>query len=128
MVNTSGLVIYAKDYKKLVQFYANVLNLKILEQTDDYGLVCSDNFELAIIKIPPSTAKTITISSPPQKRENTAIKPVFFVDNFESTRHLIQEYKGGMECPESVWIFNNYKVCDGFDPEGNIFQLRTSSI
>ena len=39
-------------------------------------------------------------------------------------RSLVVELGGGLNGPESEWRFQDCRVCDGHDPEGNVIQLR----
>lgn len=122
----SGVVIYAKAYKKLADFYSAMLPLKVVEQDDEFVLMESDSIELVILQVPTSMIETITISNPPDPRENIAIKPVFFIDNIQSARKCAHDYGGVVNHSDKEWMFRGYRVCDGYDPEGNIFQLRAS--
>ena len=121
---TSGLVIYAKDYKKLADFYAKVLQLNITERDDEFVLMESQGFELVILQAPPSIAEKITLSDPPTPRENTAIKSVFFVESIQAARGLAKDHSGFVNPSEKEWKFRGYTLCDGYDSEGNVFQLR----
>ncbi|NJN20074.1 MAG: hypothetical protein HC812_01245 [Leptolyngbya sp. RL_3_1] len=64
-VAASGFVIYAKDYQRLVDFYAAMLQLQIIEREDDFCLIGGDRFELVIVQAPADIAKQISISHPP---------------------------------------------------------------
>ncbi|MEO0538929.1 MAG: VOC family protein [Cyanobacteria bacterium P01_A01_bin.123] len=124
----SALVIYAKDYKKLAQFYSAVLQLEITEHDHEFILMASEGFELVILQAPASITQNISINDPPTRRENTPIKPVFFVNNLQTARNLAKDNGGFVNDADKAWIFNQNLVCDGYDPEGNIFQLRASHI
>ena len=57
-------------------------------------------------------------------RESVALKPVFFVkNNLPTLQALIEKFGGGLREPKD-WTLNGYVVCDGWDSDGNIFQLR----
>tara|TARA_R110001599_G_scaffold226761_1_gene425862 strand:- start:5205 stop:5438 length:234 start_codon:yes stop_codon:yes gene_type:complete len=57
-------------------------------------------------------------------REDTPIKPTFFIDiPLELIGEKIKEKNGAIYQPKS-WRLEGRQVCDGCDCEGNIFQLR----
>ncbi|MCC5904552.1 MAG: hypothetical protein JJT87_21795 [Halomonas sp.] len=57
-------------------------------------------------------------------REDTPIKPTFFIDiPLELISEKIKEQGGAIYQPKG-WSFGGRQVCDGCDCEGNIFQLR----
>lgn len=122
----SGLVVYAKDCKKLAEFYSTLLQLNVIESDAEFVLMELDGLELVIVQSPPTIAEKITITNPPNRRENTAIKPVFFIKNIQSIRELAQSHGGFVDHPQKEWEFRDSTVCDGYDPEGNVFQLRAS--
>lgn len=119
-----GLVIYAKDYIKLTQFYSTILHLEIIETDDEFALMETNSVEFLILQAPTSIAEKITIGDPPDPRENIAIKPVFFVQSIQSVRDLAKDHAGYVNHPKNEWRFRGNIVCDGYDPEGNIFQIR----
>ena len=74
------------------------------------------------MRMPKRIAETIEIGTPPEPREDTPIKLVFGVEDIAHARNRAAELCGAMN--EREWEFEGVKVCDGHDPEGNIFQLR----
>ena len=35
---------------------------------------------------------------------------------------------GELNANEKEWEFDKHRVCDGYDPEGNIFQIRAQAL
>jgi len=65
--------------------------------------------------------------APISPRENTTIKPTFFMDEtLESITERVTS-KGGALLKPKDWGFGGRLVCDGHDCEGNVFQLRLPS-
>ena len=96
-----------------------------MELDDEFICLGSDTFELTILQAPTEITQSITISSPPHKREDTALKPVFYVERMKKVRELARRTGGSVNPASQAWRFRNHIVCDGFDPEGNVFQLRS---
>jgi predicted enzyme related to lactoylglutathione lyase len=120
----SGAVLYAKNPKILAEFYERVTGMPIRRTAADHIVLESGSFQLVVLQIPEHIAKSITIESPPVQREQTAIKLVFFVDDLA---HAREAAGGALNGPEREWKFDGATVCDGYDPEGNNFQLRCKS-
>jgi predicted enzyme related to lactoylglutathione lyase len=120
----AGAVIYAKDYLRLADFYKNVANLKACDNDNTFVRLESGAFQLVILQTPKRIAEAIEISVPPVRREDTPIKLVFFVDSLDKARELATKFGGELNSSEKEWEFGTYTVCDGHDPEGNVFQLR----
>lgn len=122
--STNGAVIYVKDLLLTSLFYQHTLNFLPSQQEADFIVLKKENFDLILVKTPAEVAATIQISSPPALREDTPIKLIFPVVKLAKTRELANQFGGHLFPKEQEWDFQNYRVCDGFDPEGNIFQVR----
>ena len=121
---TAGAIVHAKDIVRLSQFYAAVTGLEIVHEVDDHVVLESETHELVIVAIPAATAARIVITVPPQRRENTAFKLTFAVDDLATARTAARAAGGDLDAPEKEWDFQGLRVCDGIDPEGNVIQLR----
>ncbi|MEM6822307.1 MAG: hypothetical protein AAF558_10250 [Verrucomicrobiota bacterium] len=119
----TGLVIYAGQLNRLADFYTAAFDLAVVEHSDESIVLRHGTFELVILET--TASSTLEHSSGPARpRESTPIKPAYFLDgDFETIREQVITGGGSLSAPKS-WKFNGNLVCDGWDPEGNIFQLR----
>ena len=120
----AGAIVYAKDIHGLARFYAAVADLEVMHEVADHIVLESETVELVIVAIPAATAARIVITTPPQRRENTAFKLVFAVPSLADARTAARDNGGELNPPETEWKFQGLRVCDGCDPEGNVIQLR----
>lgn len=120
----AGAIVYAKDLDRLARFYAEVANLTIVHRVDDHVVLESDCFELVIVAIPAAIAARIVISSPPERREATAMKLAFPVPDIAAARVAAAAAGGAVDAVAKEWSFQGLRVCDGMDSEGNVIQLR----
>lgn len=121
---SAGAIVYAKDIHRLARFYAAVADLEVMHEVDDHIVLESEAVELVVVAIPAATAARIVITTPPQRRENTAFKLVFPVPSLAQARETAQANGGELNPPAKEWSFQGLRVCDGCDPEGNMIQLR----
>ncbi|MBD1210408.1 MAG: glyoxalase/bleomycin resistance/dioxygenase family protein [Ignavibacteria bacterium] len=119
---TSGVFIYAKDRHRLARFYASVLGLAPIHESEDLTVLQSASLQLIVHAIPQHIAATIDITSPPQPREDTALKFFFTAPNIANCRSDASALGGEVFGEE--WKSSGFIVCNAIDPEGNIFQLR----
>jgi len=119
-----GAVLYAKDLQRLVEFYSAVACLDVQSVQKGFAILGRESSQLVIVRIPKRIADTIDISTPPERREDTPIKLVFSVEDIASVRNRATERGGAINTVEREWEFEGARVCDGHDPEGNIFQIR----
>jgi predicted enzyme related to lactoylglutathione lyase len=119
-----GAVLYAKDLDRLVEFYSLVAGIEPQTIEKGVAILGSRPSQFVILRIPKRIADTIDIATPPEPREDTPLKLVFGVEDIAHARQRAAELGGAMNAVEREWEFEGAKVCDGHDPEGNVFQLR----
>ena len=120
----AGAIVYAKDVARVSRFYAQVAGLEIVHEVDDHVVLEDEAVELVIVRIPPAIAERIVIATPPARRENTAVKLVFWVADLAQARAGALEAGGVLDPVAKEWTFQGTLACDGHDPEGNVIQLR----
>ncbi|WP_299491784.1 VOC family protein [Acaryochloris sp. IP29b_bin.137] len=118
----AGLFIYAKDFNRLARFYESILMLSFIHQSDEFIILQSPDIQLNIHAMPQHIADSITISSPPVHREQSALKFFFTVPSISAARNVAAEWGG--EVFTEQWSGPGFHVCNACDPEGNIFQVR----
>jgi predicted enzyme related to lactoylglutathione lyase len=114
-----GLVIYATQLEKLSAFYTEVFDLAVIESEEFFYILSNGITEIVLLETEFSKQLDIT-----EHRFATAIKPTFFIDTplKEITSRVLKH--GGHMFPAKKWEFGGRTVCDGCDPDGNIFQCR----
>jgi predicted enzyme related to lactoylglutathione lyase len=120
----AGAVMYAKDVERIAQFYAALAGLTRATTAADHVVFGSSSFQLVVHRIPEFLAASITITNPPLRRERTPIKLVLWVERIAPRRTMALALGGALDPVDTEWAFDGCRVCDGVDPEGNVFQLR----
>ena len=118
----AGLFIYAKDLARLAGFYETVLGMSRLHGSEELVVLETDDIQLVVHAMPPHVASKITITSPPQWRENIALKFFYTVPSIAAARSSAAALGGAVF--EAQWQGPGFRVCNAGDPEGNIFQVR----
>ncbi|MBQ0961845.1 glyoxalase/bleomycin resistance/dioxygenase family protein [Ideonella sp. 4Y11] len=118
----AGLFVYALDAERLAAFYQAVAGLQRLHATPELIVLDSPDIQLLVHAIPPAYAAGIHITTPPQRREDTALKFFFSVHSLAQSGPLIAQLGG--ELFAERWPGPGFIVANAMDPEGNVFQLR----
>lgn len=118
----AGLFIYAVDAPRLAAFYEAVAGMRPLHQADELWVLQSADIQLLVHAVPAPIAAQITITTPPQRREDTALKFFFSVADLAQAGALIQQLGG--ELFAERWSGPGFIIANAMDPEGNVFQLR----
>lgn len=121
----TGVFVYAKDIERLSAFYQALLPMIEVHTSTELVVLQSQDIELIIHAIPPDIASTIVIKSPPEKREQTALKFFFTVPSISAARSTAAML-GGQVFTEQ-WQGPGFIVCNACDPEGNVFLVREST-
>jgi len=119
-----GLVVFAKNKKRVSAFYQQTLGLEVHESDSTHDLLRGQGYEVVVHTIPRKYAASITICKPPQPREETPFKPTFVVASLSEVRRAVGATGGYLKPEAGAWHFRGHVVLDGWDPEGNIVQFK----
>ena len=122
-----SVVVFAKDMDRLSEFYTAVIGMTQTHRDDHHTILEVDYFQLVIHAIPAMIAAGIQITVPPQVREDTPIKVSLPVDSIHAARIKAAEFGGGLGTQANEWEGPGFRACDGYDPEGNVFQVKENS-
>jgi len=118
----AGGFIYAKELARVAAFYEALLSMRRLQTDPEHCVLESGDMQLVVHAIPVAIANTFSISAPPTLREDTALKFFFTVADLRQAGEVATRYGGGI-LPQ-LWSGPGFKACNGFDCEGNVYQLR----
>lgn len=128
MANTDAiaqtLVLFAKERKKVAQFYRQTLQLETIESDASHDLLRGRGIELVVHELAPRFARHIQIDTPPKPRDGTAFKPAFVVDDLARVATAARQTGGHLKALKSAWSIRGARVLDGWDPEGNVVQFK----
>ena len=119
-----GLVVFAKDKKRVSAFYQRTLGLAVEESDATHDLLRGQGYEVVVHTIPRKVAASIAIATPPAPRAETPFKPTFVVASLAQVRRAAQATGGDLKPESGAWRFRGHVVLDGWDPEGNIVQFK----
>lgn len=120
-LNLSGIILFVKDVEKLKSFYINNFNLELKEEiSSEWVLLKAGQCEIGLHKTGSQYLRDIEESA--ESESNT--KMVFDTDEdiYMLREHLLS--KNVVLGEIKTWEGFDYRVCDGKDSEGNVFQLR----
>jgi predicted enzyme related to lactoylglutathione lyase len=118
----AGALIYAHDLERLSGFYRRLLGMQLRHADADHQVIESEDIQLIVHAIPPHIAATFRIASPPELREEQALKLFFSVPALAGAATLAASLGGALFGPDHAGP--GFTARNGHDPEGNIFQLR----
>jgi predicted enzyme related to lactoylglutathione lyase len=119
-----GLVVFAKNKKRVSAFYQQALGLAVEESESSHDLLRGHGYEVVVHTIPRKYAASITITKPARPREETPFKPTFVVSSLAQVRTAAEATGGYLKPAAGAWHFRGHIVIDGWDPEGNIVQFK----
>jgi predicted enzyme related to lactoylglutathione lyase len=117
----AGLSIYAKEMERLAGFYAAMLGMTKIHESPDVTVLQSPDIQMLIHRIPEERADDVVVEKPPEIRDS-ALKFFFSVKSLEAARSLAENLGGGIGAEQ--WQGPGFVVCNGHDPEGNVFHIR----
>jgi len=124
MTDRVSAVLVAQDMHKLLEFYCAVLGRHCVYRDAYHAVLRCGVFALDIHQMPAHAATDVRVESPPRRRDQAALKLSFPVDSIARARKVAAELGGQLDPAPPRWVVEQQKICDGHDPEGNVFQLR----
>ena len=124
MNQKAGAVIFAKNPKLVTAFYRELFSMD--ETHAEPGLIVleSESLQIIIHGLPKHIAESINIVTPPEPRDDTAIKLVFPVVGISDVRKRALALGGSVKDESNEFVARGFRACDGIDPEGNVIQFR----
>jgi len=123
-MSQQGLVVFAKNKKRVSAFYQQTLDLDLAETATSHDLLRGHGYEVVVHTIPRKYAASMTITKPPVPRQDSPFKPTFVVVSIEAVRSAAQATGGYLKPDSGAWHFRGHVVIDGWDPEGNVVQFK----
>lgn len=115
------IIIFVQNVDKLKTFYADILKLEVIEESKDQWLLLrAGSCNIGLHKI---GEEYLDVNQKDFKFDNNT-KIVFELDeDIHQVRQQLIKYNVLIK---EVRTFENYDywICDGEDPEGNVFQLK----
>lgn len=121
MTKLSRVILFVKDMDRMTAFYRDVIGLApAAGAAEGFTPLDGEGCQLALHAIPAEYATGIELKVPPEPRTSTPMKVCFYSDNPLAVRDALLERGVVMREPSQ---FGDLVLCDGLDPEGNIFQF-----
>ena len=121
---STAAVMFVDKIERMSAFYQGVAAMAVVHADDEHVVLEAAGFQLIVHAIPYSDA-TETTSYP--LREDGCIKLCLPVASIDAARPIAAGLGGELWPPEREWQARGVRVCDGRDPEGNVFQLRQNA-
>lgn len=124
--NTVSAVLFAKDLQRVAAFYREVLGARTLDSSVAHETLDCHGFHLMLHQIPFELAVSIDISSPPERRERTAVRLDFTVNDIARARQAARRLGGLVDDQPPPWAADSAHIHLGYDPEGNVIGLKSA--
>jgi len=112
------VVLFVGDLPRMRRFYVELLGLTVEEESEGWVGLDAGGCRLGLHEAPPAKPDV----EPAPAREDTPLKVAFHTADVEVERARLAE-AGVRMGPVHAWA--GLSLCDGIDPEGNVFQLSS---
>ena len=119
------IVLWAENLQDSAHFYSALLSATLLDESSEFVRVHSSRNEILLHAVPMEYREGVAV--PPVVRSNAVAKPVYQVKSIALARESVQGLAGQVFGAETEQTYGESRYCDGFDPEGNVFQLAEAT-
>jgi catechol-2,3-dioxygenase len=117
----TSIVLWVEDLAIAKNFYQKLLSAEILDDSATFVRVASKQNEVLLHLVPEQYREGISV--PPRLREDAVIKPIFVLPSVSDARSAVALLSGQVNSADTEQVYAQSRYCDGFDPEGNVFQV-----
>jgi len=118
-------VLFTVNVARVAAFYEHVIGMQVRKSAAGHVSLKKSRFLLTVHAIPDQYAKQIIVTTPPAVRETSAIKLSFRVAGITEAREMAARCGGCVYPADREWRDGQKTLCDGCDPDGNVFQVFT---
>jgi predicted enzyme related to lactoylglutathione lyase len=123
---TPSAVLFVKDLARVARFYETIASMSVIHADQEHMVLEFENFQLVLHAVPKGIGDAIEITEPPKIRTNLPIKLCFPVARIPDARRSALALGGMLNPSAQEWIDRGSRICDGYDPEGNVIQVRSN--
>jgi predicted enzyme related to lactoylglutathione lyase len=127
MTSRVSALIFAKRLSIVSEFYQAVFGARASAGDAHHAVLAFGGFDLKIHQIPQHLAVAVAVTSPPERREQTAIRLDYPVTDLERSRREAARLGGVIDEVPPPWAGTDTTFFLGHDPEGNVFGAKVSS-
>ena len=117
-----AVVLFVENISKVAAFYQSVAAMTLVLEDDHHALLELPNFQLVVHGLPGGASAPSLFAV--EIREDSWVKFSLPVADIAAAREKAAEAGGCVYPPEKEWEARGIRACDGYDPEGNVFQVR----
>jgi catechol 2,3-dioxygenase-like lactoylglutathione lyase family enzyme len=110
-------VLFVHDVERMAAFYRDALGLEPLAAEPGFVRLSCGDAALALHAL-----RGPAPADPPDERQDSHLKLCFHADDVPAARAALQAR--GVKMRDLV-RFGDVTLCDGIDPEGNVFQITS---
>jgi predicted enzyme related to lactoylglutathione lyase len=118
-------VLFAKDARKVAQFYVEVFGAVMRDSGEHHAMLDCQGFELMVQQIPAHLARDVNVTVPPQRRERGSVRLDYPVADIASARKRAKRLGGQIDELPPPWAGGDASWHLGYDPEGNVFCAKS---
>lgn len=115
------IVLWAEKLADSADFYSALLSAIRLDESSDFVRIHSAQNEVLLHAVPKEYREGVAV--PPSIRSDAVAKPVYQVASIALAREAVRNLVGQVYGAETENTYGSTRYCDGFDTEGNVFQL-----
>lgn len=122
-----AVVVFVADVARLTTFYRELAQMTLVHAAPDHAVLEIDGLQLVIHGLPPGVADVPTPGQALYVREDSYVKLCLPVRSIASARAMAASLGGAIRPETQEWEARGFRACDGYDPEGNVIQVRVAA-
>jgi predicted enzyme related to lactoylglutathione lyase len=122
------VVVFVTDVQRVSAFYRELASMRVLLQDDAHCVMEIEGFQLVVHALRGEPAVLPNKEGHMPVRADSYVKLCLPVESVATARAVALKYGGAIKPPEHEWEARGFRACDGYDPEGNVIQVRENAV
>lgn len=124
---TPSAVLFCSDVAKLTRFYEAVAAMTRVSGDASHTVLEVAGFQLVVHGLRGEPGVSAGADGQVPIRQDSYVKVCLPVGSLAAARTRAVALGGQVYPPDKEWQARGFRACDGYDPEGNVFQLRENA-
>lgn len=120
-------VVFVHDLHHVTRFYRALASMDVVHEDDVHVVLGLAGFELVVHLLRHEPPVVLDERGLPPVREDCYLKVCLPVASIAAARDVAAANGGRILPPDREWESRGVRACEGWDPEGNVLQVRQAA-
>ena len=120
----ASVVLFVRDVSSMATYYKSLALMDVIHDASDHVVLEVAGLQLVIHALHGNATPELATNGTLHIRRDAHVKVCLPVESIAAARTIAASLGGAILPPDNEWEARGFRACDGYDPEGNVLQVR----